>query len=418
VVPVIDAPRRHISLSPVLLMAVLILLSLPGRAAATSPEEAIAFANQQRAAYGIPPLTLDQSLLKPECNLEDHEIASPSTSWTATSSPWNDAPWHEATLYDPLAISASYGEYDGFASNDPSFPSSTGTWACMWFGYDEGSGFEESRPVKPIAFYWASEASGPAAVPPTMSAAEWPHTPAEEAGLANPTGPNLIVYATEPPPPYTRIEPTGATVTTAGGESLPAHLVTQGWGPIGIVVIDKPVQPLAGFQVAVNWVAEGYSQTSYTTTQTFGFTTGPPPPPEMPVEEVHVHHSAPQHPHRPRPERIRRADLSLVIHGSTIEVSGSSVLLGHRLEVVISRTWVPCGVHFSDKRCTWVRRGRALTLHRKLTKLVRLHFRAPGPWERVKVFAKTRQFVRQGHRYSEGFVQGTVSGPKKKRGAG
>jgi hypothetical protein len=416
VVPVIDAPRGYIGLSPVLLIAVLILLALPGRAAATSPEEAIAFANQQRAAYGIPPLTLNQSLLKPECNLEDHEIASPSTSWTATSSPWNDAPWHEAALYSPLAISASYGEYDGFASNDPTFPSSTGTWACMWFGYDQSFwNEEETRPATPISYYWASEASGPNAVPPTMSAGEWPHTPAEEAGLANPTGPNLIVYATEPPPPYTHIEPTGATVTTAGGESIPAHFVTQGWGAEGIVVIDKPVQPLASFQVTVNWVVEGsFQAASYTTTQTFGFTTGAPPPPETP-EEVHVHHSAPQH---PRPKPVRRADLSLVIRGSTIEVSGSSVLLGHRLEVVISRTWVPCAVHYSDQRCTWVRKGRTVTLHRKLAKLVSLHFRAPGPWERVKVFAKTRQFVSHGHRYSEGFVQRTVSGPKLKHGAG
>jgi hypothetical protein len=364
----------------------------------------------QRAYYGIPPLTLDQSLLRPECDLQNHQIASPKTAWSTTSSPWDDAPWHEAYLYDPRLVSASYGEYDNFSSTDPSFQGGPGTWACMWFRQDE-----EFHPEQPVTFYWASEASGPSAVPPTMSAAEWPATPAEEVGLPDPTGPNLIFYATQPYHSYTRIEPTGATVMTASGESLPVHVAgEEGEGHEGIIVIDKPVQPLASFQVAVTWEVARYRMAPYTSTQTFSVTTGAAPPPELPVEEVH--HSAPPHPHRShprRPERVLPTRLKLGVRGSTIRISGSRVLRGHRLEVMISRTWVPCAVDRSDRRCTWVRKGRPLRLHRRMTRLVRLHFRAPGPWERVAILAGTRGFKSHGHRYSEARVHGRVEGRRQ-----
>ena len=93
------------------------------------------------------------------------------------------------------------------------------------------------------------------------------------------------------------------------------------------------------------------------------------------------------------------------------------MLRGHRLEVMISRTWVPCAVDSSDRRCTWVRKGRPLALHRKMTRLVKLHSRAPGPWERVTVFARTRGFKSHGHRYSEARAYKMLSGPKTRHGA-
>ncbi len=78
----------------------------------TSPAaQAIAYLNQQRAANGIPPVTLDESLLLPTCTALNHEIAAGAegTQFTADSSPWDDASFHQETLYNPSDASAALG---------------------------------------------------------------------------------------------------------------------------------------------------------------------------------------------------------------------------------------------------------------------------------------------------------------------
>lgn len=238
-------------------------------AVAASPEQAIAYLNQQRAAYGIPPVTLDQSLLKPECSLANHEIASPSTMWSSAVSPWGEAPFHEETLYDPSDVQASYGEYNGFASSDPTFPSDSGTWACMWFRRDDGG---------VSSFYWAAEASGPNAVPPLVNAYEWPNTPAEAVGLANPTGPNIILYANNFKGYPSAIS---AAVVSRGGVSVPVHLAFDR-PESAVLVVDHPVESKTRFDVSVQWRAwelagpvKGEIPVDYT--QQFTFTTGSTP---------------------------------------------------------------------------------------------------------------------------------------------
>ena len=238
-------------------------------AVAASPELAIAYLNQQRAAFGIPPVTLDQSLLKPECSLANHEIASPSTTWSGTVSPWGEAPFHEATLYDPSNVSGAYGEYNGFASNNPTFPSSSGTWACMWFRRDNGG---------TPGFYWAAEASGPNAVPPLVNASEWPNTPAEAVGLSNPTGPNIILYAKNIKGYPAAVS---AAVVSQAGMSVPVHLAFD--RPEGaVLVVDHPVESKTRFEASVRWRAwefagpeKGEIPVDYT--QQFSFTTGSAP---------------------------------------------------------------------------------------------------------------------------------------------
>jgi hypothetical protein len=385
-------PGRTPSLSCALLVLGCLLAAAASPAMAVSPEEALSLINQQRAAYGIPPLALEQSLAKPECGLENHEIASPyPEQWSATSNPWDGAPWHLEELFDPERVAASYTVYPSF-QDEQVLGGQGEPWACMWF--------RKERKEGPIAFYWAAEATGPNAVPPSVSANEYPRTPAEQAGLPNPTGPNLIVYAPLPDPTYL-IEPRSASVQTATGEAVASNLI-PGVADDAIVLIDKPVQPHASFQVTVGWEVERLFTTPYELTQTFDFTTGAEPPPK-PVEKDH---SAEYSPHV--------VQLRLRAHGSTVRLSASKNLRGHRVAISISREWVPCAIVFSDKRCTWVQKGHTRQFHRRIKKGLHLHFRPPDDWEKVFISAVTRPFVRHRLPYIEGRAYVTLKGPKPK----
>lgn len=381
-------------------LLVMCFLALPSFSRATSPEEAIAFANRQRAAYGIPPLTLDQSLLKPECNLADHEIASPVTKWTPTSSPWDGAPWHEATLFDPEAVTGSYGEFP--------FDGRSQTWACMWFGYswqaesfegqEEGQGeinFLPPTQERHFTFYWASEASGPAAVPPSVYANELPHSPAEEVGLSNPTGPNLIVYAVTPGAMFTATA-TRATVTTAAGVELPVHVLSGGRNQ-AMVLVDKPVAPDSTFSVMVQWEGDSYGTGPTNATQTFTFKTGAGPAGE-----------------KEKALEPGVLNLRLSAHGSRIRLDTPPIATGHRVKISVERLWVPCAVVRSDHRCTWIRKGHPITYRRRLRRRLSVRFRPPGAWEKTVITATTQGFHRRGRKYLPGYTYITVSGPKPK----
>jgi len=255
---------------------------------ATTPEEAISYLNQQRAAYGIPQVQLDQSLLRSSCALENHHIASSSSTWSSTSSPWDEAPYHESFLYDPADTRVSYGEYNGFTSNDPTFSGGSGTWACMWFDFPEK--YANARSVSaPPTFYWAAEASGPKAVPPSIRAREWPSTPAEDLGLPPTTGPNLLVYSIGLQEPHIA----SASVSIDRGHPADVRVVQPGkgsaiaWG--GVVVMSQPAQPMSRYEATIVWsdgVEEEVCSPEYyvhpyceievppTFTQRFSFTTG------------------------------------------------------------------------------------------------------------------------------------------------
>lgn len=229
-------------------------------AAGESPEQAIAYLNQQRAAYAIPPVTLDQSLLKSECNLGNHEIASPITTWSVTRSPWPEAPYHEQILYDPTDVAGSYGEFAHFGSER-----STGPWACMWFRHDYGTG--------PARFYWAAEASGPNAVPPSVEAYEAPSTPSEDLGLKDPTGPNISLYALG----SEHLDAVSATVVGPSGQVAPSHLIGSFGG--AMLVIDRPVAEKTTYNVTVVWRGYRYAgpeqgEVPEDQAQSFAFTTG------------------------------------------------------------------------------------------------------------------------------------------------
>jgi hypothetical protein len=150
---------------------------------------AIPTLNEQRAANGIPPVMLDQTLLRTTCTIQNHHIASPWSSWSASSSPWDEAPLHQSILYNPAEGVAAYGVY---GANESSFAALGGpSWTCMWFTWD----WTAPSPTGAPTFYAFTADQGRSDVPVSENANEWPTTPAAMVGLASETGPNLLVYA-------------------------------------------------------------------------------------------------------------------------------------------------------------------------------------------------------------------------------
>ncbi len=225
---------------------------------ATEPSAAISFLNQQRATNGIPPIPLDQTLLQSYCSLENHHIASPSTGWSANGSPWSGAPLHQLMLYDPTHNSTAYGEYNGFSSSDPRFPSESGTWACMWFNFN----WTVAKTVAPTpTFYAFTSEDGRFNVPRANAAYEFPTTPAEITGLPSrtATGPNILLYAFGMGQDA-RIA--GATITPEGRAPVATRVVDgttewQGRRALyswqGVVFPRAPLEPNTAYQVHVTW---------------------------------------------------------------------------------------------------------------------------------------------------------------------
>jgi hypothetical protein len=248
----------------------LILALAPISAHATTGSEAIALLNAQRAANGIPPVTLDQSLLHSECFWEDHEIEIPGEDdWTAETSPWEQAPRHKALLNSPLATSAAYAVYPYFGKNGERegspFPAQ-----CMWFSWNQ----QAENTISTPRFYSFVGAEGPSAVPLAERPQELPFSAQQAAGLeAEETGPSLIVYALGLGE-STHI--TSASLTTAAGQAVPVRFVDGSTRYEGQEVMSPwegdviPVSPLAGgtsYTARIVWEGEGEQAT-----QTFKIT--------------------------------------------------------------------------------------------------------------------------------------------------
>lgn len=187
-------------------LAVLAAAVLPAaaRADSTTPDTsgasaAIGFLNQQRVANGIPAIkTIDNSYATAWCPDEDNGPSGGENSrvlagssdpegFTATSSPWTDAPLHQAFLYDPLAQTAGYATLTNapFDGGQP-MPNIE----CM------GLGNEASEPTTPTAYGFFAEA-GPGQVPSTITVqGEGPFAPQQLVGIpeGTATGPQPILY--------------------------------------------------------------------------------------------------------------------------------------------------------------------------------------------------------------------------------
>ena len=248
---------------------------LPAASAATDPNPVFADINEQRAANGIPSLAMDQSLLRPECTLQNHHIASPSTTWSATETPWGSAPAHQSMLYDPLDAAAGYGEYPTFTSNDPTFiPGPAGApWACMWFTWAQPT---SGNPT----FYSYTNEDGRSNVPLSETTNEWPETPAGLVGLPpnGVTGPNILVYALGMGrSPHIA----SASLLTSSGQAVDTRFA-DGTTPMhdghpllfpdaGDLIPVTPLAPWTAYAATINWVgSDGSNGTQHVTFTTSG----------------------------------------------------------------------------------------------------------------------------------------------------
>lgn len=202
----------------------------------TTPVQAIAYLNEQRAANGIPGnLTNDPAmsqgceeytnLYKPLSGQYPHEelrsqpgytpagneAASHSDlgggpgQWNQWINPWVDAPLHLSALFDPSATTAWYGETHG-------------AWgigqACM------GAGGE--RPFTSPAFF-SLPGENVTNVNPIESAAEQPFTPGQAVGIpqSTATGPTIILWREDTAATLQRV-----TLQVSGGLPVPTRIVT------------------------------------------------------------------------------------------------------------------------------------------------------------------------------------------------
>jgi hypothetical protein len=170
-------------------MVGLVLLLSPLDAGAISAIEgraAIALLNRQRAANDIPPVTDNQEFASAWCPDEDNgpsggeldrDLSSDVLGWSATTSPWDNAPLHQQDMYNPLYTQAGDVNVEG--------------QACL------GVGSPLPEPSTPTfaAFY---STTGPTDVPATETIyGEGPFAPQQLVGLplGKPTGGQVILYA-------------------------------------------------------------------------------------------------------------------------------------------------------------------------------------------------------------------------------
>jgi len=184
------------------LLALVLAAALPAPAAAGTPEEDLAWLNQRRSANGLPgDLALDpnwsracaahlryravtgvlghvEDPLDPAYSVEGAWAAANSVlaigiRWTADDLFWETAPLHMAQLLMPALQRVGIAD-QGEAVCVTTWPGAT-------------------RTLPSVPSVLVSPGQGASAMP-AVSTAEWPVTPAEAVGYANPTGPHLYVY--------------------------------------------------------------------------------------------------------------------------------------------------------------------------------------------------------------------------------
>jgi hypothetical protein len=232
---------------------------------------AIAFLNQQRAANGIPPVTDNQELAFAWCPDEDNgpsggelgrDLSPDVSGWSATTSPWDNAPLHQQDMYNPLYAQVGDVNVEG--------------QACL------GAGAPLPEPSTPTFAAFYSDL-GPADVPTTETIyGEGPFAPQQLVGLplGKPTGGQLILYVEGM---GDEVRALSWTLSDAHGTPVPnvklvddteatAAGYAQYLAGVGIL-IPPPLKALSVYNLTVVW--EGTNST--TATQTLSFMTGGTP---------------------------------------------------------------------------------------------------------------------------------------------
>jgi len=248
-------------------------------ASSVDGRQAIAFLNDQRVANRIPAITsINQALASPWCPNEDAgawlpgEMArdwSSLTAWGTDTSPWDDAPMHQFSMYDPLFTAAGDVNAGG---------------ACM------GLGNPVPQPVAPTFYAFVSDA-GPSAVPDQeIVEGEGPFAPQNAVGIAEgtPTGPQPLLYALGFPGeqlnPSDSVHAVSWSLRTASGAAVPdvrmadekavAAYGYPGYMAVGGAMVPPPLQPGTTYRGRVIW----QGPTGRTATQTCSFSTAPASP--------------------------------------------------------------------------------------------------------------------------------------------
>jgi hypothetical protein len=261
-----------VALGPLAAATAMLAAALPPPAAVANNlvqgQRAIALLNQQRAANGIPPVTENQRFATAWCPAEDSgpsggevaRVLSPFVlGWSATSSPWHEAPLHQQAMYNPAYTEAGDSDVDG--------------QACM------GLGAPIEEPALPAFFAFTSEA-GPQDVPTSETVDdEAPFAPQELVGIpqGKRTGGQIFVYAEgigeeAEPVSWTLAETEG---TTIGGVRMAAERQAQARGASGYlsdvgVLVPPVLRPETGYVLTVAW----RGNTKSPETQTVSFHTG------------------------------------------------------------------------------------------------------------------------------------------------
>ncbi|HVW45652.1 MAG TPA: hypothetical protein VHA76_01260 [Solirubrobacterales bacterium] len=358
-------------------VAAAVLACVPVAGGATKPAVAIRDLNRQRARWGIPPVRLDQSLLKSSCTAENHYVASPSTSWSPEESPWYRAPLHQAAIFNPLVKALSWGEYQGFPSNVPGIPAGSGTWGCMWadFGPESQASLQETGSPR---FYDFLSERGPNLVAPEMRAIEGPTTPAELVGLAADaeTGPEIVVWALGLGPSARVVS---ASLGPEGGAPVVLRVATSEdhWHGVTYIpageAIFVPVQklsPITRYEGTVVWESEA----GVLSTQHFGFRTSI----ALAPRRVHL--------------GLRR------VGDSSVEVTAPDVLVGRPLDFEFWRLRYRCFAE-AFRPCEPTAVG---SKHREVIKIRARRFRLHLPFgtsSSIMVRVEVKDFVAGGYRY-------------------
>lgn len=225
--------------------------------------QAIAYLNQQRAANGIPPIGQDiQSFAAAWCPNEDagpsggewdRDMSGALDAWSATSSPWDNAPLHQFSIYGPLWTGA--GDVNA------------GGEACM------GMGDAAGEASSPTYYAWLSD-DGPGSVPATETVeGEGPFAPQQAVGIpqGTATGPQPLLYALGLPGesfnsfPETDPHALSWSLATAAGrpvtgvkfvdDSVSAAYGYPGYIPGGGVMVPPPLTPGVTYDGSVLWQA-------------------------------------------------------------------------------------------------------------------------------------------------------------------
>ncbi len=188
------------------------------------------------------------------------------TGWSPNASPWDDAPMHQFSMYDPLFTAAGDVNAGG---------------ACM------GLGNPAPQPASPTFYAFLSDA-GPGAVPAQETVeGEGPFAPQNAVGIpeGTPTGPQPLLYALGFPGeqlnPGDSVHAQSWSLSTAAGARVPGVKMADekavaaygypGYMAVGGVMVPPPLQPATTYRGRVVW--QGPS--GHTATQSFSFTTAP-----------------------------------------------------------------------------------------------------------------------------------------------